>query len=204
MLLPETDWTQGNLPGQKGLLGNTLKTAIQAKVFFGIAFFFGMVAMLQAATFPQKPSQQIDWAAFLERSDMIWPQLPDNWDNAPFLGNGDLGTIFWQEKDGTFHFEVSRTDLYDHRSTAKPLSVLYGNCRLPNGHFSLDFGSAKPTGQMRLDLWNAEVRGQLVSGAASWSFRSWAPAQSDLIVVELTSHENVTPPQLTWHPDAAK
>ena len=131
--------------------------------------------------------------------------MPTNWDNGPFLGNGDLGTIFWQDNDGSIHFEVSRSSLYDHRriSIGKPLHAVYGNCRLPNGHFSLVFGAAKPTGEMRLDLWNAEARGQVVSGQTSWKLRSFVPAKADLIVVEITGPPNAPLPQLKWHPDAA-
>ena len=153
----------------------------------------------------RETSTLLDWLSFLERNDMVWPQLPTNWDNGAFLGNGDLGTIFWQDADGSIHFEVSRSSLYDHRGSGpgKDIGVLFREYRLPNGYFSLNFGPQKPTGKMRLDLWNAEARGQIVSDNETWNFRGFAPAQADLIVVELIGPEKEEPPHLTWHPEEA-
>ena len=40
-------------------------------------------------------SEHIDWRDFLSRHDLIWEQTPDDYYNAPFLGNGLLGTMLY-------------------------------------------------------------------------------------------------------------
>lgn len=39
----------------------------------------------------------IHWSTFLARHDMIWKRLPGNWREAPWTGNGMLGSMFWIE-----------------------------------------------------------------------------------------------------------
>jgi alpha-L-fucosidase 2 len=157
------------------------------------------VTMLLAI--PEKATG-LDWPAFLQRNDMVWHHLPDSWDNAPFIGNGNLGTIFWENRNGELNFEVSRSDLYDHRRIEGDFSVLHSQCRLPNGQFLLSFGSSKPTGDLRLDLWNAEICGHIVSGNCNWKLRGFAHAKMNLIVLDLCSgNPDVTnPPVITWNP----
>lgn len=144
---------------------------------------------------------ELDWPSFLSRSDMVWNKLPDHWNNGPFLGNGRLGTIFWQKASGAMHFEVSRGDLYDNRRM-EGYGSLFARCRLPNGHFELSFGAGKPTGTMRLDLWNAEARGRVTLGQDTWELRGFTHADEDVIVLEATGPGAA--PQLTWHPDVSK
>jgi len=135
---------------------------------------------------------------------MVWNQLPDRWDNAPFLGNGNLGSIFWLTNSNVFRFEVSRSDLYDHRRPGDNYLALHTECRLPNGQFLLELGQSKLSGDLRLDLWNAELRGNVSAGDATWALRCFTHAKKDVIVLELTTiSSNAMPPMLTWHPDIA-
>ena len=84
-------------------------------------------------------ASQLNWAAFLGRSDMQWSGLPTDYNHAAYTGNGRLGAIFWQDADGSLGFEVSRSDLYDHRRTDNGYGTLFATYRLPNGqlHFTL-------------------------------------------------------------------
>ena len=143
--------------------------------------------------------EAVDWPAFLARQDMRWPGLPAKWDTGPFLGNGRLGVIFWQNPAGALHLEVSRGDLYDHRRLPD-YGPLFARCRLPNGHFELAVGGANTTGTLRLDLWNAEVRGELKADTQPRQLRVFTHANRDVIVLEVTGPA----PALTWHPDPAK
>lgn len=144
----------------------------------------------------------LDWGKFLARNDMVWGQLPDHWNKAPFVGNGSLGTIFWQNSSGALHFEVSRGDLYDNRRLDGGYGPLFARSRIPNGHFSLSFGEGKPTGEMRLDLWNAEAKSRITLGANSWDLRCFTHAKRDVIVLEVTGAGPA--PLLTWNPDESK
>lgn len=149
-----------------------------------------------------EPRVEIDWAAFLRRSDMVWETLPGDWDSAPFVGNGRLGAIFWAE-GSVLRFELSRGDLYDHRRIGGAHTVLFSKCRLPVGAFELHFGGALPlTGELRLDLWQAEVRGRMAAEVA-WEFRCFAAADRGLLVLELRA-PTADAPRLEWHPREAR
>jgi hypothetical protein len=133
---------------------------------------------------------------------MIWNKLPSSWDNAPFVGNGRLGTIFWMNENGALSFEISRGDLYDHRVTPPQSSPLYTKYRLPNGHFELSFSNdKKPEGNMRLDLWNAEVTGLIKNKDKNWNIRCFTHALKNVIVLEVFGSEK---PRLVWIPDTAR
>lgn len=76
--------------------------------------------------------------------------------SAPFLGNGVLGTMLWQDETG-LRFEINASDAYDHRENS---IVCYGRNRVRNGYFHLPF-RGKPTDQwdLRLSLWDAVLTG---------------------------------------------
>lgn len=172
--------------------------------YFVIKYHMKHLRTLASALFLTLPALAVDlnWEQFLGRNDMLWDKLPDHWNSGPFVGNGKLGTIFWQKESGEFHFEVSRSDLYDNRRLADGYSVLFARCRMPNGHFALSFGDGKPTGKMRLDLWNAEAKGKITLGANSWDLRCFTHANGDVIVLEVAGPGPA--PQLTWNPDESK
>jgi alpha-L-fucosidase 2 len=146
------------------------------------AFMLGLFALPQVSRADGLPAGE--WPAVLRRYDMVWNQLPERGDNAPFLGNGNLGTIFWLTRSNVFHFEVSRSDLYDHRLQEDNYLALHTECRLPNGQFLLDLRQPKLSSDLRLDLWNAEPRGNVSAGDATWAWRCFTHAKMDVIVLE--------------------
>src|SRR3712207_3281062 len=47
------------------------------------------------------------WATFLAQQDLVWRQVPTRWYDGPFLGNGRLGTMVYQELgQNSIRFEV--------------------------------------------------------------------------------------------------
>ena len=44
---------------------------------------------------------QIDWKTFMSGQDMIWNRLPQTWYEAPFMGNGSMGTYICKEPERT-------------------------------------------------------------------------------------------------------
>ena len=97
---------------------------------------------------------QIDWPAFIARQDMVWDSLPKNFDCGAFLGNGMLGATIYQDGDNRLRFEMGRSDVTEHRRD---------NARLPIGGLVLKTVGKIQSGTMRLELWNAEVRGTVKS-----------------------------------------
>ncbi|GAB3851576.1 hypothetical protein GCM10028822_18380 [Hymenobacter terrigena] len=148
-----------------------------------------------------EPRAAVNWAAFLARNDAVWNQLPTGWDDAVLLGNGLLGTTLFQEGTTGLHFEISRTDVYDHRTA---YSTVVGRCRLPNGHFQLQYAGTNPTGTMRLDLWNAEARGTVKTSAGTIQVRSFVHATEKVLVVELLTTGRESQAAWQWRPDTAK
>ena len=60
----------------------------------------------------------IDWPDFMSRQDMVWDRVPTRWEDGPYLGNGMLGLIMFQNPKSPkneFELHVSRGDYYDNR-----------------------------------------------------------------------------------------
>lgn len=129
-------------------------------------------------------SLELSWSAFLAKQDLVWDQLPEDYFAGAFVGNGLLGAILFKDDQSanTLRFEIGRTDVNDHRTLA---SSAYETSRLPIGQ-----GLLRPVGtitkvQLRTDLWNAEIRGELTTTAGTIYFRCFVPSGEELIVLDL-------------------
>ena len=59
-----------------------------------------LTAALAACTFaPAVSAGPEDWSAFMAEQDMVWDRLPEGWHEAPFMGNGSLGTYICLEPE---------------------------------------------------------------------------------------------------------
>lgn len=105
----------------------------------------------------------IDWSDFLSRHDLYWTRMPTKWNEAPFLGNGMMGTMVRQIDDHAVRWDVGRGDVQDHR----PGGGMYGTCRLLIGYFLLKTAGTIKGGTMKLDLWNAEATGEIQTDRGS-------------------------------------
>lgn len=140
--------------------------------------------------------EQVDWAQFMERQDMVWEVLPNYWYEAPFLGNGRLGLMVYQEPGkNCIRLETGDSEVHDHR----PEKGLLGNPRLLTGHFVIYPKGQIKTGDMRLDLWNAELTACIETTEGRIRLRAFVHADRDIIVVEpeTTGHESFC---LKWVP----
>ncbi len=135
---------------------------------------------------------RVNWPSYLAKHDLIWNKIPKDYFEGAFVGNGILGTIVFQDDSlaNTLRFEIGRTDVYDHRSLETP--VAYGRERLPIGQLLLSPKGKILSSQLRTDLWNAEIRGQIKTSAGSLTFRCFVPSAHELIVlqVQATGAEN--------------
>ncbi|TWT75249.1 glycosyl hydrolase family 95 catalytic domain-containing protein [Allorhodopirellula solitaria] len=119
---------------------------------------------------------EVDWAEMLAAHDMIWEQLPRGWKEAPFLGNGELGTMMYQLDRRTLRWDVGCSAAHDHRPleqddlTEKNVTVL-NRGRHFIGHLEMKSPAVLAGGTARLALWDAEATGTLHSaaGSADWS-----------------------------------
>jgi hypothetical protein len=133
----------------------------------------------EAGSFAEGP---VDWTTFLSRHDLVWNRLAKYWYDAPFVGNGMLGTLMRQMDSNTIRFDIGRTDVQDHQE----LGGIGGSGRLPVGHVDLKTKGKITSAKLRLDLWNAELTGTVTTDGGGLTLRAFAHASDMLIVVELT------------------
>ena len=142
---------------------------------------------------------RIDWASFLNRHDLVWKLPPTTADDAGMLGNGMLGMNVFKELATTEHpskdkkisgsnkvirFAVDRRDVYDRRDLSWGWTS-YSRPRIHVGDFQLHT-TGKITGfEMRQDLYNAELRGKILTEKGEIRFRSFVHATRPVMVVEL-------------------
>ncbi|HHJ10171.1 MAG TPA: alpha-L-fucosidase [Bacteroidetes bacterium] len=133
----------------------------------------------------EKIKTSIDWSSFLSQHDLVWTRLATKWYEAPFLGNGMMGSMIWQTDDHTVRWDVGRGDVQDHR----PGGGMYNTCRLPIGYFMLKTKGKIKKGTMRLHLWDAEATGVIKTTKGSIRWRSIVHAKCDIILAILEPSE---------------
>ena len=102
----------------------------------------------------------IDWGEFLARHDMIWERLPGNWREAPWTGNGMLGSMFWIEGNA-LRIQVFRGDVQAHRPMTQGFSgYTRAGCR--SGRIS-----SHPLGNLRGAICDCPITTRKSSGPST-------------------------------------
>lgn len=149
---------------------------------WGLVLVLGAVSTLSAAT--------VDWPSFMAKHDMKWDQLPQNWKEAPFIGNGEIGSMVYQINPSTLRFDVGCSAAHDHRPieeddfSEKNVTTL-NRGRHFIGHLRVEFTEPLTGGAAHLDFWNAQATGsvELAKGKAEW--RSLVHANEPILYLEL-------------------
>ena len=143
---------------------------------------FCLCEMTSLAYAQPKPTVQlnVDWAKYLPKQDLIWNALPTGYFEGAFVGNGLLGAILFKEGSlkNTLLFEIGRNDVYDHR---QPTASAYETSRLPISKLLLTPVREIKNVQFRNNLWNAEIRGELITSAGTILFRCYVPSSEEVI-----------------------
>jgi hypothetical protein len=147
---------------------------------------------------PLDSTDRIDWPAFLRRADLVWEQLPAQWNEGAFLGNGQLGLMCYATRaDNRFDIHLGRLDVTDHRkapdrktSRGTPgADVMFDFCRLDIGRMALRPAGTIKDGSLRLDLWNAEMTGRIVTDRGVLTLRIATLRDRMLNVIDVSSTE---------------
>lgn len=78
---------------------------------------------------------QTDWKSFMSQQDMTWTRLPQTWYEAPFMGNGSMGSYICKEPGkNAIRVDVGNSMVHDHRTDD---ASIYGRGRLLIGYFLL-------------------------------------------------------------------
>jgi hypothetical protein len=160
------------------------------KTFAPLALLLGAIAPCLAA--PAAPPVDVDWPTFLARADLIWRRLPDRFESAAFTGNGHLGAmLFTKPNGGALKVQMGRSD------------VAFAASRIPIGDLVLRTSGSITGGDLRLDLWNAEVRGTLRTDRGSIDLRAYTHTDQMVNVVELVARGGETA-EWTFEPGRAE
>lgn len=141
--------------------------------------------MHMSSSNPQSLTQAIDWATFMRRHDLVWDRLPHRWENGFFLGNGLIGTLMHLDLQlNRMRWWLCRKDVGQVGETANladiPHRKLIGSLDIVAHTDFID-----PDGEGRLDLWQAEARGDCQTKRGSIGWRCFVPAQPNIVIIEL-------------------
>ncbi|MER6012232.1 glycosyl hydrolase family 95 catalytic domain-containing protein [Streptomyces bluensis] len=138
------------------------------------------------------------WAGFLRQQDLIWHKLPKLWHEGPFLGDGRLGSMVYQDP-GTngIRFTVQHGEVQDHRPE---FGSGWGTCRLPVGHLTLDPVGTVTAVDWRLSLWNAELTGTVTTDKGSLTLAAFI---HDGILAARATADGGEKVRWTFHPEEA-
>ena len=177
--------------------------AIMTPSLFFISFHRPLILVFALISLPllhatPDVSLQVDWPSFLAKQDPVWDRMPANYFEGPFVGNGLLGAILFQDKSepNTLRFEIGRTDVYDHRTNAG--AVMHYGGRLPIGHLLLTPAGKITDTKLRVDLWNAEITGEIRTDKGVISLRCFTPSDSEVIVTQVTTDKGEQTARFTF------
>jgi alpha-L-fucosidase 2 len=174
-----------------------------------------------------KPTADINWPDFMAKQNLYWEDLPLQWNEGAFTGNGNIGMMIYVSKeDNGVVFSLGRTDVTDHRKapdkktsfSVEGAKVIYDFCRLPIGKLLLKPVGKIVSGTIKQDIWNAEIIGDIETTAGNIHFKAMVPRQHDVQLIEVKSTEkdqksnlnykwvfipgNPTSPRVFTHPTA--
>ncbi|SDD56252.1 hypothetical protein SAMN02799630_03899 [Paenibacillus sp. UNCCL117] len=142
---------------------------------------------------------ELDWAQFLAPNDMEWVVKPVHWDEGVFLGNGSIGAMIYGEENAkkrhVLRFITGRTDVTATRTDRPGFPP-----RVPIGELDLELeGMIYHPTRLRLDLWNAEVRGLLTTTRGEVKLRAFVHSEEEVLAVEVECSEGERGRRLTWY-----
>ncbi|MGW6936513.1 glycosyl hydrolase family 95 catalytic domain-containing protein [Lentzea sp. NPDC054927] len=126
---------------------------------------------------------RIDWERFLGEQDLVWQRMPRAWYEGPFLGNGFLATACYREPGANaVRFTVDHAKVQDHRPQ---FGNEWGVARLPVGRLLLTPVGKIAGVDLRLGLWNAELRGKIITDQGELAVRLFVHAEKSLLHLEV-------------------
>jgi len=144
------------------------------------------------------PVMNINWPAFVSQHNLVWEEMPLQWNEGAFTGNGHIGMmVYVSQRDSGIVFHVGRTDVTDHRKApdkktsigVSGTNVMYDFCRLEIGKMLLKPFGKILSGKIKQDIWNAEISGSFTTTAGTIQFKAFVPYQQNVQIIEVTSTE---------------
>ncbi len=163
-----------------------------------------LIVLSTSVLFAQRPELNLNWSDFLSQHDIVYKRLPENYYEGAYVGNGLLGTILYRDnlKPNSIRFDIGRSDVYDHRS-AEMLKGKYpsGKVRLPIGQLLLSPVGIISKTDLRIDLWNAEIRGTITTDKGKIELSCYVPSDERFIVLKLRNDKGEEAASLSFRPE---
>lgn len=147
-----------------------------------------------------QPATAVGYEKFMAKQDMVFDSLSDKWEEGIFLGNGLIGVMIYREDANAIRFDIGRTDVVDHREGINP-SI--GRARLPIGKFILRAKGNILKIKLRLDLWNAELSGSIITDNGTLSISGFIPATRDVMMFVIKPGNSDRLFSWEWKPEPA-
>ena len=146
-------------------------------------------------------SDQVDWPAFMERQDPVWHRVPARWMESPFLGNGWMGTMIYQNNKNPheLRIDVQHAAVTDHNPAG---GAPMGLGRVMIGYFAVATAGEIQDCDLRLDLWNAELKGTLRTTKGTIALRAFVHTEDMVAQVEV-SGDGGEAPKIEFRPGEA-
>jgi alpha-L-fucosidase 2 len=140
----------------------------------------------------------IDWPEFISRHDMLWKRLPCSWREAPWTGNGMLGSMLWCEKKA-IRLQLFRGDVQEHRPMTQGTSG-YTRARLQIGSFYIKSGTKPTNCDLHLSLYDAELSGTIGMADETLNLHHFTHSEDMVVVMDLQAK---SPLDIVWNPASA-
>ena len=155
-----------------------------------------LMLILLLASISAWSSTKVDMATYIRQHDLTWEQLPLQWNEGAFVGNGQVGMMIYADTTANaLVFHLGRTDVTDHRKApnkktsigVKGADKMVDFCRLDVGKMLLVPEGKITSGTFRLDIYNAELTGHIQTDKGELEIRAYTPYQGANNVVEVSS-----------------
>ncbi|MEX6687431.1 hypothetical protein QTN47_08020 [Danxiaibacter flavus] len=169
------------------------------KQFFSVPVFLAtfLIATIRLSGQPSA----IDYGTYMQRQALTWDSISSNYYTGIILGNGRLGTNIYKESDNSLRFDVGRTDVTDHRphfADSIFAEQLISQPRLPIGKMLLQTKGKIISANMRLDIYNAEAKGEIITTEGKVNFYALVPKNEQVIYIRTSGSGNEKDIRYKW------
>jgi alpha-L-fucosidase 2 len=147
--------------------------------------------------------ERIDWPRYMSKHDIVCTRMPQDYYEGMYVGNGLLGTVMFRDnkKNDDIRFEIGRTDVYEHRPVDFCNTThTWPAVRLPIGQLILSPKGKITATHLRIDLWNAELRGTISTSVGSMDILCYVPVQENVIVLNVKGYGGEKDVTVTFRP----
>ncbi|VGO15341.1 hypothetical protein PDESU_03924 [Pontiella desulfatans] len=166
----------------------------------------GLFGLCVAAASAAGRTLDVDWPDQMAGQDLQWNSVPEIWDEAPFIGNGVMGSMIFREDGSRLVIQIGRGDVQEHRMASGQHvagNVLPDSSRLPVGYFTLDTVGEIKGCDLRLNLWDAEITGTVSTDRGELGILAFIHSGRNLLVVETKADSGEAGFAYSWHPEEA-